>query len=334
MHEPAPDRPHRLRLYPSFKTDSVEECAVYASAHWRRVHYHPTDGSRFQVKLNTAELSTLTIVSAYAQYAHECRCESDNRVYMLSVAHEGGWLYENNGQKITAERGEGIFITPGLTFAKSSGPVEQTIVVISQDVFQREAQKLIGQPLPSGPFIVDGRVRLAAPVLRLVEYCVAELDHPKGIFRRSPLAGEDLQHAILSAIILDTPNNYAALSCEETSHKIAYWHVRRCQRAMEYMDAHLAEPVSLADLAEAVGIGARALEQSFHLYLRKSPFTVLRDKRLDRIHDQLLRPRPGTNVKALMHAYGIHHGGEFARHYNERFHEHPSVTFRKGLRRS
>jgi len=64
--------------------------------------------------------------------------------------------------------------------------------------------------------------------------------------------------------------------------------VRRCQKAMDYMDAHLAESVSLADLAHAAGVSALTLEQSFHLHLRKPLMMILREKRLDRIHHELM----------------------------------------------
>jgi transcriptional regulator GlxA family with amidase domain len=108
--------------------------------------------------------------------------------------------------------------------------------------------------------------------------------------------------------------------------------MRHCKRAMEYMDAHLADPVSLADLADATGVSARALEECFHQRLNKPPMTVLREKRLEAIHNELLHPSQETTVKSLMWKYGFVNASDLVRYYQAMFRETPCATLLTGLK--
>jgi transcriptional regulator GlxA family with amidase domain len=107
--------------------------------------------------------------------------------------------------------------------------------------------------------------------------------------------------------------------------------VARCARAMQYMDAHLGETITLAHLANAMDVSNdRRVYEAFSMCLGKSPTVALREKRLIKIREKLLNPDHAINVKAARCKYGLFHGGEFAQHYFALFGEKPSDTLRRG----
>lgn len=99
------------------------------------------------------------------------------------------------------------------------------------------------------------------------------------------------------------------------------------RRAMAYMDEHLAEPLTLPRVAEATGVGVRALQKAFRHEVDATPMEWLRDLRLDRAHELLLASSPGsTTVTEVAVRLGVPHLGRFSAHYRARFGEPPSQT--------
>ena len=98
----------------------------------------------------------------------------------------------------------------------------------------------------------------------------------------------------------------------------------RIRSARDYLEMHADEPVTVTDLALAVGMSVRGVQAAFQRTLGTSPLQYLRDVRLQRVRSDLLRlsPAPGT-VDAVARRWGFTHLGRFARAYAERFGEHP-----------
>ena len=98
---------------------------------------------------------------------------------------------------------------------------------------------------------------------------------------------------------------------------------------MEIIEEHAAEPLTVADVAEAVGVSARALQDGFRRHLGTTPVSYLRDVRLDRVRAELTAAAPGaTTVTDVAYRWGFFHPGRFAAAYRERFGESPSRTLR------
>lgn len=99
----------------------------------------------------------------------------------------------------------------------------------------------------------------------------------------------------------------------------------RMQRMLDYMERKLAAPLTLADLAQAMGVSPRTLNALCHHHHGASPMELLRAKRLDaaRRHLQL---HPGATVGDTALAFGFGHAGRFSHYYEARFGELPSET--------
>jgi AraC-like DNA-binding protein len=99
------------------------------------------------------------------------------------------------------------------------------------------------------------------------------------------------------------------------------------ERAVDYMQAHAAADVTLADVARAAGVGARALTRGFERQLGISPMRYLQQCRLERARADLLDARASVTETAFRWGFG--NLGDFAARYRERFGEKPSETLRR-----
>src|SRR5690606_17849051 len=119
-----------------------------------------------------------------------------------------------------------------------------------------------------------------------------------------------VQDVVMSSLLLTHPNNYR----ERLQRVGSAAGPRYVRRAQEHARAHLDGPLSLADLAAAAGVSARALQAGFRESECCSPMTWVRDQRLDRVRAELAAAEPGdgTRVTDVALRWGFAHFGRFA----------------------
>ena len=103
-------------------------------------------------------------------------------------------------------------------------------------------------------------------------------------------------------------------------------------RALEWLRAHLAEPVQLDRLAAASGSPPRTLERHFREFLGTTPLGWTRRMRLARARQELMNAGPEDTVTNIALSNGFTQLGRFAAEYRRAFGELPSSTTRAGKR--
>lgn len=138
------------------------------------------------------------------------------------------------------------------------------------------------------------------------------------------MASPASRSSIISSLLLAVPSNYSdALDPAVEQHGTV-------KAASDYIERHLAEPITLADIAAAVHLGPRSVQQAFRESLGTTPMTFIRERRLERVRAELLEadPTDGVTVTATAERWGFGHLGEFSVLYRKRFGETPSTTLR------
>ncbi|MDF3306432.1 AraC family transcriptional regulator [Rhodococcus sp. T2V] len=102
-------------------------------------------------------------------------------------------------------------------------------------------------------------------------------------------------------------------------------------RAIEYLEANLAEPLSMRDVASAVGVSVRQLNTAFRMHRNTTPTLLLRELRLARAHQQLINAGGDHTVSSIASDCGFTHFGRFSSYYAERYGCSPSDTLRRRL---
>lgn len=101
---------------------------------------------------------------------------------------------------------------------------------------------------------------------------------------------------------------------------------RSVHRAVAYIESHLAEPITVADIAAAAGLSVRGLQSGFLRVLSISPSAYLRRARLHEVRRELEGADELTSISAVARRWGFVHLGRFSGVYRDAFGELPSET--------
>jgi AraC-like DNA-binding protein len=135
-----------------------------------------------------------------------------------------------------------------------------------------------------------------------------------------------LEEFLMSTLLILQPSNYQRLF-----HQPAQRPGRRAvRRAVEYIESHLSEPVTMTQIADHVHMSVRSVQQGFRQELDVSPMAYLRDRRLDRVRGELADaiPSDGLTVTDVAMKWGFTHLSNFTMLYRRRFDQLPSETLR------
>jgi AraC family transcriptional regulator, ethanolamine operon transcriptional activator len=107
------------------------------------------------------------------------------------------------------------------------------------------------------------------------------------------------------------------------------------ERAREYIELQLTEPLPLSELCRHAHVQARSLEYGFREITGLSPITYIKSLRLNAVRKTLLNARtPERSISEVALDYGFWHLSQFAVDYRKFFGETPTATRRRVLRGS
>ncbi len=104
---------------------------------------------------------------------------------------------------------------------------------------------------------------------------------------------------------------------------------RTVSQAIDYIEAHLGEALTVGDVAAAAGVGVRTLQSAFRAHTGLTPLGYILDRRLERAHADLVANEGRLQVSQIAYRWGFLHLGEFARRYRLRYGCPPSQTGRR-----
>lgn len=183
------------------------------------------------------------------------------------------------------------------------------------------ARTLFGE-LPSEPLRFPEMVAPgSAPALHLQDLIQRLNQLPVCPAPQAALIERRWQEAALFELLLAWPHTWSRLLGADAPRRGAV------ERAMDFMQANAGAEVTLAEVAQAAGIGVRALTRGFEKQQGVSPMRYLQQCRLERARAELLDGR--GSVTEIAYRWGFGNLGDFAARYRERFGEKPSETLRR-----
>jgi transcriptional regulator GlxA family with amidase domain len=88
-------------------------------------------------------------------------------------------------------------------------------------------------------------------------------------------------------------------------------------------------PMTVADVAAALGVSLRSLQTGFRRWRATTPNAFLRQTRSRLVRDELRRSGEQTRVTTIAMRYGFAHLGRFSAYYQSAFGEARSATLRR-----
>jgi AraC-like DNA-binding protein/tetratricopeptide (TPR) repeat protein len=98
------------------------------------------------------------------------------------------------------------------------------------------------------------------------------------------------------------------------------------KKALDLLEADPARAWTVGEIASACGVGRRTLQRQFRRFVGRMPMEFVRDLRLDRARQELLRGSSRSKVTDIATRCGFNHLGRFAAQYRARYGESPSAT--------
>ncbi len=283
----------------------------------------------FHCRLHAVQL--LDVTMAHLDYGapttvtvpHAAGCYT---VHMTSAGHATVRL---GGEVLELTPFFALVVSPGTPYTlvlEDDSP--QTIVRIEQETMERQLSRLLGRRLdepirfaPLGDLTTDSAARWHGAL----QILSSEVLSPQSLVQQGYGAGP-LEELIVSTLLYVQESNYT-----ERLHRRQRTTGRAAvSLAIDYIEHHLAEPISLGDIAAHVRMSPRSIQAGFREDLGTTPISYIRDRRLDAVRRELLAARPGDGltVTDIAARWAFTHPGNFSCVYRQRFGEPPSRTLR------
>jgi transcriptional regulator GlxA family with amidase domain len=177
----------------------------------------------------------------------------------------------------------------------------------------------------------DPRVDLAAPSAQALQAQMLSLvDLAEGVGPQrslSPVVAANWREALLDRLLTD--QRHGLSDAIRTFSGEAETLPRALRRARDCLVAHATDPLDLAQLAAAAGIGIRALQLGFQRHFGTSISEMLLDLRLAHLNARLKTAPPDARIIDIAFDLGFTHVSRMAGAYRQKFGETPSATLRR-----
>ena len=322
-----------LRAYERYRTkDPAQASALVAavlSASQLVVRDHDL---RFEATCRAVQVHSASLL--YMTYGTDVvvdRARSARRDYLAILLPVQGRLHlRHQGREFDILAGETAGVTCSRDAMHAQFGAQASVLALRVDLHAVELAlgNLLQEPPPADLRIQAGPV--TGPARRWLtgtaELLAASHD---GKDPRSPLPPAvacRLEEQILFTVLLSVNHNYRARLLGEGPRPGR----RTVREAIDLVAAEEEATWTIPDLARAVGVTVRALELGFRKELGKTPREFVREQRLLRAHDELMRGHPGdgTTVTGVASRWGFWHAGRFAARYIGQFGVRPATTLR------
>ena len=280
----------------------------------------PARGSRsLATRFNAVDVGTVGL--SYLTYGAEVRIRPEPlRTFVLvQIPLTGRALVRGAGTEVFSDSRTATILDPDARFdMRWSADNAQLIIRLDRAALTRCAERLPDSAPPRLPSALDLTVPAVRSWLATVHLLRSDLDGPAGL--RHPALQAQVEQLVIAQFV-------TALAVPSTPPPAAA--PRTIRRAEQLIVDHAREPLTVEDVAEAVGLSVRALQEGFRRHIGVTPTARLREARLIGVRTELAAADPqSSSVSRIAAGWGFWHLGRFAIAYRERWGESPSVTLR------
>lgn len=251
--------------------------------------------------------------------------------YHVNVALRGAFETHHDGRRAEVTAAQASLHTPdaGARLRGWRTGTEQLLAIkLDRDALELELRQLLGRDFIGSIRLkpsLDLRRGPGAQWLQLASAATHGLGD--GAMLVNSQANALMVSSLMSGLLLAADHQFRGELDAQTSASPP----AMVRRAVDYIQNHAYEALTLPKIAEAVGSSVRALQEGFRTHLDTTPRRYLVQVRLARVRRDLLVGDPETTSVSLAASFwGFTHVGRFASLYRDAFGELPSVTLRGG----
>ncbi|RTL62463.1 MAG: AraC family transcriptional regulator [Pseudonocardiaceae bacterium] len=285
---------------------------------------------QFAASLHGVRLRDVSLLYVDLTVAASLDIPATGPSFAVHMPTNGRAVCVSRGRSFEANTIRAIVASPGLPLTmRFDHDSPQLVVRIEQEALERHLTRLLGKSL-GPPIEFEPEMDLAKDAAMRWHGAI-QLMHTEVFYEGSMLQSGHgigpLEELLMSTLLLLQPSNYHAQlirPAEQPGRRVV-------RAAVDYIEAHLRERVTMTDIAENVHMSVRAIQQGFREELGTSPTLYLRERRLQRAREDLTdaTSADGLTVTDVAERWGFNHLGSFAVLYRKRWGESPSETLRR-----
>jgi AraC-like DNA-binding protein len=330
----------RLEAYRLFQSSDPDQVHGFLESEHFRLNFSRCDSSAVDVHINGVYIGGTLVNGVYMGstfLGHFCYGRSvalevtpARTDYWFHFPSHGRFTIDVNKQQIRCDDSMGAVLSPShknvITTETGCGRVA---FAVDHKVMERVLSALLHAPL-STPLEFRPSVQLTSgygrSLVAHVRAGIEDFEHSDSLLRH-PLALRAFEEFLVLGLLLHHEHNYSALLARPTPAVAS----RDVKRAIEFIEGHIAAPISVADIVSAGAVSGRALFKHFRRFTGLSPMQYVRETRLRRVREALLNAQPDEQIATIAASWGFSHAGRFANDYRRRFGETPLDTKRRAL---
>lgn len=268
------------------------------------------------------------------EYGAEVKVEPDcfDGFVLVEIPLHGGGRYRCGRESLDGDTGHAVVMSPGKPVHLDLAPsLSQLIVKLDQQLVDRTCAAHLGyqtrEPV-SFDLGLDLNGRAGRAWMSTLRHVIEGSETFPELLDNAIYCAH-IEQMLIDALLYAHPHTLShRFTLTQATPAVAPAYVRR---AVEYLETHVAEAITIETLADAVGVSARALFNAFRNTYDQTPMGYLRELRLHRVREALLAGAPkAESLTQLAMQWGFFHYGRFAQYYGERFGERPQDTLRRG----
>lgn len=256
-------------------------------------------------------------------------CEAKGVSLGVYIPLDGGALSTVvGGVDIKVRAGQALLVLGG-----SSGPIQWRAEPALECAVIQFSEQAVRRVLDPGYDFATLGVPELLPVLdlhsdagrhfRMIGRAIAAAMIESGVRQHAPLIFDLMLDAAVGLLL-----DHALAGSSDKLAGVEKALPAQIRRAIDYMEAHMHDPITVGDIAAAAGISLRSLQCGFNQYCGASPSGYLRQLRLEAVHRELAHPQNRLSVGEVAVKWGFTHLGRFAAQYREVYGKSPSQTQR------
>lgn len=266
------------------------------------------------VRLDKLALGSLAYTGAMTVEAGEIED------YFLVIFSLSGYADVSvNGRRLIISPSRGVVLGPSANFGGTfSGDCEQFFLRVDKEALLMHCGS---RQLQIEPTLDLTRPELAPwlAYLRLLTSSPETLE----LAQRDRRIASEVERMLITLLLAGQPHHSRENAVDSLSLP------RTVRRAESFIAEHACDALTLNDIAQAAGVPVRTLLHSFQRYRGVSPMHLVREARLDKSRQMLLRATETERVTDIALGCGFINLGRFASAYRKKFNETPSETLRK-----
>lgn len=314
-----------LRHFPLFRSSNIDEAQQLIAQHVKP-HSIQIAGaeSSLNVDFSGLELQGVSLFHVFYGAKVQVNPEQNSCSFFIQSTLSGEGEVIHQGKKYHTHDHDTVVASPSTNYSMVlQENCSRLAIEIDRDILQSHLASVMACDLDQ-ELVFDLHCESSQQSWQnTIRYVLQQADFAPELLGKAPMK-KALSELLLSQLLETQPHNYS----EQMRRDGELMLPNHLRHAVDFIQANICNPPSMAELAKHCNTSVRTLQRSFIRCLNKTPVEYIRDLRLRAVHKTLQEKSSQENgaLTRILLDHGITDLGRFASYYRKKFGCKPSET--------